>query len=56
MQRGLTPRLEFAAACFSGATASPHDREVWHDDAPDRVLLFDKPVVVHCDTGEAKIE
>ncbi len=48
--------LETLGELFGGATAYPKGLGVWRDDAQGGKLLFDKPVVIQCYTGEAELE
>jgi hypothetical protein len=41
---------------FSGATAYPKAKGVWRDDERGGVLVFDEPVVIHCDVTDDAIE
>lgn len=40
----------------TGATAFPHGRGVWRDDAQGGTLLFDEPVVIQCYTSEETLD
>lgn len=44
--------LRVLGALFGGASAFPHCKGVWRDDAQAGKLLFDEPVVIQCYTSE----
>jgi len=48
--------LSVLGTLFGGATAFPHGRGVWRDDAQGGKLLFDEPVVIPCYTSEQSVE
>lgn len=54
--RWVRRALKVFGDTFGGATAYPRARGVWRDDERGRVLVKDKPVVIHCYTSPEEIE
>src|SRR5262245_18351712 len=55
-QRWVRKALRVLGKGMGGATAFPRGLGVWRDDAQNRKLVWDRPVLIQCYTTEATLE